>query len=334
MIRVLGRGLLATVQDLGRWGYQRNGVSPSGAMDSVSHRVANVLVGNDENAATLEITLVGPALEFETDALVAICGGDLSPRISDLPVPGWRAVYVKRGPTLTFHDPAWGSRAYLAVGGGFDVPMSMGSRSTYLRAGIGGVKGNALSKGDRLAIGRPSEATLHTMERASARLGPIPFAMSERALDPVRLGYHQLSRRVRVTRGPQFQMFDDGDQRVLLGESFTVSEHSDRMGYRLSGHLLRSGSGADIISQAVLHGTIQVPPGGEPIALMADRQTVGGYPIVAQVISCDLPTMAQLKPGDQVRFEAVSVEKAQAALSLRESRLQSMLEEVSNGAAG
>ena len=333
MIRVLGSGLPATVQDLGRWGYQRQGVSPSGAMDPVSHRVANALVGNHESAATLEMTLVGPALEFDSDALIAICGANLSPEISNLPLQGWRAFYVKRGSTLTFQGAAWGSRAYLAVGGGIDTPESMGSRSTYLRAGIGGIEGRALRGGDVLVPGKPSEATLRAMEKAAARLGPIPFAMSESAIDPTRLAYHRLDGPVRVTRGPQFESFDERDRRALLGESFTVSERSDRMGYRLAGPLLRSGSGEDIISQAVLHGTIQVPPGGEPIVLMADRQTVGGYPIIAQVVSCDLPTMAQMKPGSEVHFEEVSIEMAQTALSQREARLNRLLKEVSDRAA-
>jgi antagonist of KipI len=158
--------------------------------------------------------------------------------------------------------------------------------------------------------------------------------MSERAVDPLRLGSHRLDKAVRVIHGPHFDSFDDRDRRALLGESFTISKRSDRMGYRLTGHVLRSASGADILSQAVLHGTVQVPPGGEPIILMADRQTVGGYPIAAQVTSCDLPTVAQLKPGSSISFEAVSVEGAQAALADQEERLQSMLREVSDGAHG
>lgn len=333
MISVLDLGLPVTVQDLGRWGYQGVGVSPSGAMDPVSHRVANALVGNDETAATLEITLVGPTLGFEKDALIAICGADLSPRISDLRVQGWRAVYVKRGSTLTFQRAIWGARSYLAVGGGIDVPVTMGSRSTYVRAGIGGIQGRALRRGDVLRIGKPSAATLSHMASSAARLGPVPFAMSDRVLDPVPLGYHHVNRSVQVTLGPHFESFEEKDRKVLLGEPFTVSERSDRMGYRLTGHLIRSRSDADIVSQAVLHGTVQVPPGGEPIVLMADRQTVGGYPIIAQVISCDLPTLAQLRPGSPLRFEEVSVETAQDALAGREARLKNMLEEVSDGAA-
>jgi antagonist of KipI len=319
-VKVLDHGLLTTIQDLGRMGFAKDGVGPGGAMDRDAIRVANVLVHNPEGAAALEITLVGPAIEFEDDAFIAICGADLSPRIADVAIPSWRAVYVQQGSVLSFGPARWGCRAYLAVAGGIDVPEVMGSRSTYLRAGIGGVEGRALQAGDSFPVADAPPGSVRSMQRAAEAIGPLPFALSERSWDdPARL---YRAGAIRFVPGPHWELMDDGDRARFTTDTFTISTDSDRMGYRLSGPPLRSVGGEELISTAVLTGTVQVPPGGAPIVLMADRQTTGGYPMVAQVITADLPTVAQRRPGDEILFEASTVELAQQELRAREGAME------------
>ncbi|MGH2820261.1 MAG: biotin-dependent carboxyltransferase family protein [Actinomycetota bacterium] len=327
VVAVLQPGTFTTIQDLGRFGFQRYGVTPSGAMDALALRAANLLVGNDPGQAGLEITLRGPTLEFERSALIAICGADLSPSVDDLPLLGWRAIYVQGGSVLRFGACRWGCRAYLAVGGGIDVPAVMGSRSTYVRAGIGGIEGRALGAGDRLSVGKPAPSAAALTERVVHNLGPMSFAMSERRAPPRLLEHYDPDRAVRVLRGPHFELFSAPDRDTFLGKDFAVSERSDRMGYRLSGHELRSAKGTEIVSTAVLAGTVQVPPGGEPIVLMADRQTTGGYPIIAQVAEVELSWLAQRKPGDTVNFVETTMEDAHLAARDQEELLRSLIEE-------
>jgi antagonist of KipI len=312
----LNPGLLTTVQDLGRFGCGRHGVSPSGAMDRDALRVGNLLVVNDERAAGLEITSRGPAIEFRRDALISLCGADLSPHISGLALPCWRAIYVQGGSILDFGEAQWGCRAYLALAGGIEVPEVMQSRSTYLRAGVGGLQGRPLETGDVLPVGRIGEAAEKVMWNARQNLGPLPFALADRYLRDADHLYR--SGAIRFVRGPHWNMMDDGDREAFVEEDFKVSPKSDRMGYRLSGRRLRSAQGAELVSTAVLTGTVQVPPGGEAIVLMADRQTTGGYPMVAQVIAADLGTVAQLKPGDEICFDDVTIYKAQQLLRDKE----------------
>lgn len=328
-MRIVDPGLLTTVQDLGRFGYQKHGVTQSGAMDPVALRVANSLVGNDEGAAGLEMTLKGPVIEFRRDALIAICGADLSPEIADVGLPTWCAIFVQRGSVLRFGEVRWGCRAYLAISGGVAVPEVMGSRATYLHARIGGVEGRSLQVGDDLPVGRPHEDAPRVVLDAAASLGPLPFALSDRRLTlEDALGLYGGKRPVRVMRGPHPDMFDERGRQTFLTEAFKVSPRSDRMGYRLSGPVLGSSKRDELISSAVLTGTVQVPAGGEPIVLMADRQTTGGYPVIAQVATADLPMVAQLKPGDEIRFEEVTIEQAQSALHAQRDRLRSLMEEV------
>lgn len=328
-MRVVEPGLLTTVQDLGRVGHQRNGVTTSGAMDPAALRIANWLVGNDEDAAGLEMTLEGPQIEFREDALIAVCGADLSPEIADLPLPTWCRIFVQRGSVLRFIKARWGCRAYLAISGGIDVPEVMGSRSTYMRARLGGIEGRPLQAGDDVPAGRLSGGTRNVLVEAAASLGPLPFALSECQVTPkdTRDIYDE-ARSIHVLRGPQFDLFDERDREAFLSEAFAVSPRSDRMGYRLSGPLLDSSKRDEMISSAVLGGTIQVPPDGEPIVLMADRQTTGGYPIIAQVATADLPRVAQLKPGDEIRFEESTIERTQSALRAQRDRLLSLKRKV------
>jgi antagonist of KipI len=311
-VKVLAPGLLTTVQDLGRMGFAQQGVSPSGAMDGNALRAANLLVGNDEDAAGLEITSGGVRLEFRKRALIAICGADLSPAMSGVALSSWRAIYAQDGSVVEFGYARRGWRAYFAVAGGIDVPKVMGSRSTYLRAGVGGLEGRPLRTGDLLARGRPSAAAERAMFDSRQSLGPLPFALTDRVLvEPERL---YRSGPIRFVPGPDWHMMDEADRKAFVTESFEISTKSDRMGYRLSGRELRSAKGAELISTAVLTGTVQVPPGGEPIVLLADRQTTGGYPMVAQVTRADLGAVAQLRPGNEIRFAEVTIDDAHQAL--------------------
>ena len=327
-MKIIDPGLMTTVQDRGRCGYQKHGVSPSGAMDPIALELANFLVGNEGTAAGLEMTIAGPTIEFQHDGLISICGADLSPAIANLRLPTWRAIFVRAHSVLSFGATRWGCRSYLSVAGGVAVPEVMGSRSTYLRAGIGGFHGRALQAGDEVPVGSRNLAS-HAWLDAGASLSPMPFALSDHLVEPNdAVGLYQTSKPVRVVTGPHHDLFDKQDRQTFLKQPFEVSPRSDRMGYRLSGPVLGSGERAELVSSAVVMGSVQVPRGGEPIVLMADRQTTGGYPSIAQVAAVDLPTVAQLKPGDAIGFEAVTIEQAQAALRAQREQLNAMEREV------
>jgi antagonist of KipI len=313
-------GMLTTVQDEGRRGFQHYGVPVCGAMDAFSHRVANLLVGNDPGSATLEITLRGPHLTFDGDMLIALCGADLSPVIGNAPVPAGKPVWVRGGSELHFGACVYGCRAYLAVSGGFDVPPVMGSRSTYLAAGFGGYKGRALQKEDMLSTGAPALAAYPAL-KASLQASGWSIALPRWSVSR----HEELLRRspqvVRIVPGRHWSLFDAPARQALTGAEFRIGADSDRMGYRLDGPVIGRASRAEIVSEAVTFGTIQVPHDGRPIVLMADRQTVGGYPKIAEVASVDLPLMAQLKPGDRVSFHEISLAEAQSLYLKREQEL-------------
>ncbi|WCN39219.1 biotin-dependent carboxyltransferase family protein [Aneurinibacillus uraniidurans] len=308
-IRVKKPGLLTTVQDTGRFGLQKYGVLASGAMDTMALRLANLLAGNEEQAAALEITLLGPALVFEKATLVALAGGNLSPAVDGMPIPLWRPVYIPAGSTLTFGGAVSGCRTYLAVAGGICVPDVMESRSTYLRAGIGGFHGRALQAGDVLKTGESTG----WLKAPSDEAVVLPWGVSHE-LRPV----YEENPVLRVVRGPEFECFAEESKQKFWKEPFRVTPQSDRMGYRLADVSLELTEPLEMVSSAVSFGTIQVPPEGNPIVLLADRQTAGGYPRIAQIISVDLPLIAQVKPGGYVRFEEVSLEEAQALYVKRE----------------
>jgi antagonist of KipI len=307
MIRVLKAGALTQLQDLGRYGYQRYGVPVNGVMDEWSHRVANILVGNAEAEATLECTLTGPALQFVRDRLVALCGADMRASIDDMPVPLGRPILVRAGAILRFGECRRGARAYLAVRGGFDVPAVMGSASTFARGGFGGFQGRALVKGDRLAL-RDSNAGYPGATRLLVQCG-TPFVSAAQFDLPVSDSSMDA---VRAVTGPQWQAFTEAAQAAFTGESFEVGTQSDRMGYRLRGPVLKLAQPLEMISEAVAFGTVQVPPDGNPIILMADRQSAGGYPKIAYVASVDLPMLAQAMPGATMRFALAPLEQAQS----------------------
>lgn len=300
MLKILKNGLQTTVQDLGRTGFQKYGVIASGAMDPFAHRLANLLVGNNEQSATLEITLVGPVIEFTEDALIALCGGDLSPQLDGSAVRTWRTLTVHKGSTLTFGEPRIGARCYLAISGGIDVPAVMGSRSTYLRAGIGGFQGRALEKGDVLPIGEITQQQEALQQHSENEFDWL--------LSPARYFEEPVTR---MMPGRQFDLFDEDSKKRIFSETFKVSANSDRMGYRLEGTSLSLETPAELISEAVAFGSVQVPADGNPIVLLADRQTTGGYPKIGQVASVDLPLISQLKQGQRLRFKTISVADAQ-----------------------
>ena len=303
---VIQPGPLTTIQDLGRYGYQQYGVPPSGALDDYAFRTGNLLVGNEEGTASLEITLSGCQLRVLQDTTVAVTGADLAAALNGSPIPGWETVPVHRGEVISFPRLKSGCRAYLSVAGGINVPMVMGSRATYTKAGIGGLEGRALRKGDilRTAAARPVTG------KAQVPAAHLPAYNGQVEL--------------RVILGPQDDCFTEGGIHTFLQSDYTISIQADRMGYRLEGPRIPHWVKADIISDGLPLGTVQVPGDGLPIVLLADRQTTGGYTKIATVISVDIPDLAQTKPGDGVRFRQVSEDEAITALREYEWKIQTV----------
>jgi biotin-dependent carboxylase-like uncharacterized protein len=301
-------GMFTLVQDLGRYGWQRFGVPANGAMDERAHRIANALVGNDDDAATLECTLTGPTLRFTRNTMIAIAGADMVVTADGKRVPAHRAVMLRRGVVLAFGERRQGARAYLAVRGGFDTEVVMGSRSTFVRGGYGGVDGRPLRRGDRVPVATAQEDQL-SLERMLVQSG-LPFVEARAVNLPAHAAETQP---IRVMRGPQWRNFSLAARRAFIREPFVISTQSDRMGYRLDGPELALTQPLEMISEACDFGTVQVPPSGHPIVLMADRQSAGGYPKIAYVISTDLPLLAQAMPGDSLRFTPVSLRQAERA---------------------
>ena len=299
MLTVLEPGTLTTVQDAGRVGWGRYGIPPSGPMDAAAFVAANRLVGNPAGAAALEITLTGPVLRAWRDCLIAVCGAEFELWAGDLAVPTWHAIYLRAGYALHFGRRLNGARAYFAVGGGIDVPLYLGSRATYVKGGFGGFEGRALRAGDRLPLG--VSARSHPNGGAGARW-PIPSRMATLATPTVR-----------VVLGPQEDHFSAETVDRFVGNCYEVTAAADRMGIRLQGARLDHEGETGIVSDGIVTGSIQIPPNGQPIVMMVDHQTTGGYPKIATVIQADLPLLAQRLPGDEVRFAQVTLDEAQAA---------------------
>jgi antagonist of KipI len=302
-VRIVRPGLLSTIQDLGRAGYQSVGVPVAGPMDWYSHSLANRLVGNDERAAAIEITLIGPEFVSDGDLLCAVAGASFDVRVDGVPAPLHRPFTVSGGQRIVFGERRTGARATLAIRGGVDVPATLGSRATHLVSHMGPFGGRPLRAGDTLPIGSAS--------------GPLRFCGA--APLPIPAG----PARLRIVVGPHRDRFRDEAWESLCTGSYRVSPDSNRMGYRLEGPPLAHVRGADILSEATAVGSLQVPASGQPILLMADRQTTGGYTIIATVATADLPLAGQLAPGDAVSFAPCSREEALAALAERESQLRS-----------
>ena len=304
-------GFLTSVQDLGRTGYRQFGVPLAGALDVFALRVANLLAGNDESAAGLEITFGGLRLQFADERIVAWCGGDFDVQIGSRSLPAGHATRLQAREELKFGRPQIGCRSWLAISGGVDVPIALGSRSTDLRANFGGFGGRALRDGDVLQLGARSVSPIPATERISSWSASKPWSQTA-VSTPV----------LRFVRGAAWDLFNDVTIQRFTSEAFAVSTDSDRMGVRLEGPELRRDNDVDLISEAVAPGTIQVPSSGKPILLLGDCQTIGGYPKIAHVITIDLGIAAQLRASDHVRFSEVSLADAHRLLLERESELK------------
>ena len=303
-VRVVLGGPSTTVQDLGRRGTQRDGVPESGAMDVQAARIANLLVGNDEDAAVLESTLAGPTLLFTQATVVALGGGDFGATVDGEPLAPWHAVPLCAGATLSLGNARRGCRAYVAIAGGVNVPCVLGSRSTFLPGRFGGFEGRGLRAGDVIALN--DEPTAPVRRALAASLRPV----------------HNDT--IRLIGGEQLPLLDDRSRDALFAEGLRISARSDRMGYRLEGSALRLRAAVEMISAAVTIGTVQLPPSGEPILLMADHQTTGGYPVLGHVAAVDVGAVAQLRPGDPIRFAPISLDEAQRLYLERERTLAAL----------
>lgn len=293
-IRVLKPGMLTTVQDLGRTGYQSQGFSVAGVMDVRSFKIANLLLDNPENEAVLEFTLIGPTLEFTSETIIAITGGDFGPTINGEPAPMYEAIYMNKGDVLRFGSARTGSRGYIAFSSYLDVPVIMGSRCTNLKSGLGGFKGRKLQADDYIGF------------RIKRRY--LPFFLS-RKLEPDDFSEEEIT--LRVIMGPQDELFSTQGIDTFLKETYTVTSDFDRMGCRLEGPFIAPKTTSDIISDGIALGSIQVPSHGKPIILLMDRQTTGGYAKIATVITMDIPKLVQRKTDHKIHFVPVSVEEAQ-----------------------
>lgn len=302
MILVESPGLLTTVQDLGRPGYGPMGVSVSGAADAVALRIGNALVGNPPHAAALEMTLIGGRYRFEHTAIIAITGAACRVKVNGAQVESWTAVHLNGGALLDIGLAESGARAYLCVQGGIDVPLFLGSASTHLMTGLGGHLGRPLRKGDQLRVhdSQESIAAVKLRREALVRLAP--------------------RKTVRITHGPQANWFTDEQRAALVTNPYRVSQDSNRIGLRLEGTAVPCAQSSHMITEGVALGAVQAPASGQPIILFVEQQTTGGYPKIANVISADISSLGQLRPGDEMRFEWVSVETA-AALIREQARL-------------
>jgi biotin-dependent carboxylase-like uncharacterized protein len=292
-VKIIIAGAFTTVQDTGRYGYRDRGIGVSGVMDNASYRQANYLVGNENGEAVLEFTFFGATIEFTKETIFALTGADMGAMLNETEIPTHRPILANEGDILTLSMAKSGVRAYLAFAGGIDVPLVLGSRSTNVKCSMGGFEGRTLKAGDILEIGK----AVPTFEEIKGRVEK-----------PTEYGGEIV---LRVIEGPQVGHFTEKGIETLYGETFTVSDQSDRMGYRLSGKAIEHANGADIVSDGIALGSIQVPANGQPIILLADRQTTGGYAKIACVCLFDIPKLAQARPGDKIHFQKITMYEAQ-----------------------
>jgi antagonist of KipI len=327
-IRIIRSGLCSTVQDLGREQFRHLGVPSGGGMDRMSHELANRLVGNSADAATIEMTLTGDDMQFDEDTLIAITGADMGPVIiSDgellHKVAQHRPSLIAAGSVIRFQAARRGCRCYVAISGGVDVPVVMGSRATLLRAGFGGHCGRAIVAGDELPVGVPTDAGLEIHRRLSA--SSLTSVIQPRwFVCPMDLPNSDVAT-LRIIAGSQTSLLNSSSHERLLQSGFRVSSQSDRMGYRLTDQPLSLNRCDDLLSEGVVAGTLQLPPDGNPILLMADCAPTGGYPGIGHVISADMGNAAQLRPGQFVKFSMVSLDEAQPLFMQQRRTLQNAL---------
>ena len=312
-IMFLNGGLLTTVQDAGRRGYQRYGLGVSGAVDVHAYVYANILVGNTHNEAVLEATLLGPTMVFTSPAVIAITGGDLSPQRNGQALPMYRAIQMEKGDILSFGATKSGCRAYISFAGGLAITPIMGSRSTYIKADLGGYEGRKLMKGDEIAFRKP---------------GLTPPNLPWRVMEPETFSGNYT---VRVLMGPQEEKFTKKGIDTFLGTPYTVTNDFDRMGYRLDGAKIQHVTDGNIITDGITFGAIQVPDSGTPIIMLADRQTTGGYAKIASIINVDMPMVAQCKAGDTLRFVKTDIETAQDAFIAQKQKYQALCDQFDLG---
>ena len=303
-------GFLTTVQDRGRYGYQKSGISVSGAMDIYSMELANILVGNDKGEAVLEMLMMGSTLEFTDSGFIAVTGGDFQPKINGKDAEMYCALFVKTGDVLSFGAAKEGNYCYVAFAGGMDAEKVLGSCSTYIKAAIGPMGGRALKTGDEIRlkkhVGHLINMSMRQIERPEIKKSPV----------------------LRVVLGPQDDFFDEENKEKFFRNSYTVTQEFDRMGCRLKGEPIVSQKGHDIISDGIARGAVQIPKHGQPIIMMADRQTAGGYTKIATVVSADTDVLAQTAVGDKVSFEKVTVEQAAEIYAERKKMLDSLEEKL------
>lgn len=310
-IKITSGGFMTTIQDMGRYGFQETGMAVSGVMDQRSAALANILVGNDENEAVIEVTMMGPMIEFTEDTVISITGGDLGAKLNGDPFPRYEAVSVKSKDTLSFQGMFSGSRAYIAFAGGLDVPVVMGSKSTNLKSKIGGFEGRKLGTGDVIGFAAPKAALPNMKKR---KLEPEDFTAR--------------SHKLRVVMGPQDDCFTERGIQTFLSSTYTISNEYDRMGCRMEGEKIEHKDGGDIITDGISFGAVQIPSHGNPIVMMADHQTTGGYTKIANVISVDLPVLAQCMPGFKISFEKVDIEEAQRLYCEQKKQFAALREEL------
>lgn len=302
MITVLNSGMFTTVQDLGRKDYQAYGIPLAGAMDAYAAKVANIMAGNDENEALLEFTITGGSYRFDSDMLIALTGADMNATCEGHPLKNWATHKIKKGDVVTFAFVSKGCRSYMAVAGGLDIPLVMDSASTHTRSKLGGFDGRALKKEDVLMV----------KESAYDRETVLPEAY---------LPVYESTPVIRVMPGPQDDYFTGNAFFALTEGDYMLEADSDRMGYRLSGNAIKHKDTADIISDALFRGAVQVPGNGQPIIMLSDCQTTGGYTKLCFVISADLDVLAQCKPGDKIKFAVVSEDEAVTALKEQREKI-------------
>lgn len=310
MIRIVDAGPLTTVQDLGRTGQMRYGIPPSGPVDRFAFVLANRLVGNPDTAAALECTLMGPRFEVTAAGAIAVTGAAMPVTVNGQAATGWATIVVKAGDVVKLGPARTGVRSYVGFAGGLDVPLVLGSRSTYLRGRVGGLQGRALRKGDELAVLASGAVTPRRVARDA-----IPDYTGEPT--------------VRVVLGPQADRFTDDGLRALFGGRYEVLPQSDRMGSRLRGPRIEHARGHDIISDGIALGSIQVPGDGQPIVLLVDRQSTGGYTKVATICSSDIWRVGQARPGQSLRFRAIHVDEAHRLLRESDTALEAAVREES-----
>lgn len=307
-IKVITPGMLSTIQDGGRKGFAAMGFNASGVMDVRSYHIANALVGNFTDEAVIEMTYLGGSFKFLESNYIAITGADMSPKLDGVPVEMYTTVFVKQDETLTFSAAESGMRAYIAVRGGIDVPVIMGSRSTNLKCKLGGLDGRPLKAGDIV----PCRDVYDEFHKHLIHSAPKEDFGSDEIT-------------VRVLLGPQDDYFTDHGIKTFLNSTYTVTNESDRMGCKLSGEKIEYKNTVDIISDGIVFGSIQIPRTGNPIIMLADRQTTGGYAKIATVISVDLPLLAQARPGTKVHFELIDRQKTERLLKQEQKEFHSYL---------